>query len=583
MSDNDPQRPQILVVDDESIVVSLVKDALEDEDMVVEGVLTPDEALQCIARQTFDLIITDIRMPGMDGIELVRRAHESQPDLGVIFMTGYANLASAKNAIKQGAFDYIMKPFELSEIRQAVRNAIKIRGEVAAKSSEHELTRLSDLSEMLFTANERVPLITSSLKFIMMHQHSDCGSVLLRDKADEDCVEVSICGKDERRTTHSHSADIDAVIRTHFDELRYPLIISSLEDHPVYARNPKPELKPFLRPPWAKDGQPVVWVPIVRSSVMFGWLVLSIAGEAASIKEADLKFLAITASQLAITLENLALLEETQKAYANLKELQDETIRLETIATRGQMSAEIGHEMNNFIGVVAGNLSLLDFHIRKGTTKDLGKYVSAMTETIEKIKKFTANLMDLTPISSEKAVLSFDRLLSEVIDYLRPQKRFRDVKVQVTNLPADLPLEADTTQMQQLLYNIFNNAADAMVESPRKEITVSVERIEQEGRFRFSVTDTGCGIPKELLEKAFQERFTTKKTGHGFGLVVCKRIIQNHGGLLQVDSTPGLGTTIGIRFPIAGMKQPEEPTAREKKKASEEQVMIPSSVGFRVG
>ncbi len=115
-------------------------------------------------------------------------------------------------------------------------------------------------------------------------------------------------------------------------------------------------------------------------------------------------------------------MEETQKAYTGLKELQDETIRLEKIATRGQMSAEIGHELNNFLGVVAGNLQLLDVQLRKGNIGDLGRYVTAMSETIEKIKIFTANLMDLTPISSQKWVLSFGELMSEVIDYLRPQK-----------------------------------------------------------------------------------------------------------------------------------------------------------------
>jgi two-component system, NtrC family, sensor histidine kinase HydH len=248
------------------------------------------------------------------------------------------------------------------------------------------------------------------------------------------------------------------------------------------------------------------------------------------------------------------------------------------------MSAEIGHEMNNFVGVVAGNLSLLDFHIRKGNTKDLGKYVTAMVETIEKIKKFTANLMDLTPISSEKAVLSFDKLLTEVIDYLKPQKRYRDVSIRVDNLPDNLPFEADTTQIQQLLYNLFNNAADATQDSARREITVNIVRIDEDCYFRFVITDTGCGFPTDLLQKAFQERFTTKKLGHGFGLVVCKRIIENHGGRLQVDSSPGAGTTISILFPIAGMVQkPLDPVPTDTESDYDKAISVPAACGFRAG
>jgi two-component system sensor kinase FixL len=110
--------------------------------------------------------------------------------------------------------------------------------------------------------------------------------------------------------------------------------------------------------------------------------------------------------------------------------------------------------------------------------------------------------------------------------------------------------------MQQLLYNLFNNAADAMIDSPRKEIIVSVAIDQDRGTFTTKVTDTGCGFPADLLAKAFQERFTTKRTGHGFGLVVCKRIIENHGGTLHVDSTPGRGTTISIDFPLVNIAVP---------------------------
>jgi signal transduction histidine kinase/CheY-like chemotaxis protein len=550
MNEFQPIQPKILVVDDESIVVSLVRDALEDDDYLVETAGTPAEALDWVKRQHFDLIITDIRMPGMDGIEMVKRAHEDQPDMGVIFMTGYANLSSAKNAIKQGAYDYIMKPFELNEIRQAVRNAIKTRREFAAKSSEQELSRLSDLSQMLFTSNDRGSLITSSLKFIMMHQQSTCGSVLLLDMENDQCLEVTIRGNEQQQTTRPLNQAIMSVVHNDSMNLHQPFVVERIDNHPLFIVNPSPEMKELLASSWGDDNQSNIIIPITRNNTLYGWFTLETTDDTTQIKDADSKFLVITASQLAMTLENLFLLEETQKAYANLKELQDETIHLEKIAARGEMSAEIGHEMNNFIGVVAGNLSLLEFHLNKGNTGDLAKYIEAMSGTIEKIKTFTSNLMDLTPISSEKTVLSFDKLLCEVIEFVKPQKRFRGIQVQVQNMPKDIPFEADNTQMQQLLYNLFNNAADAMVDSQTKEIIVHVEMLSNDTQFRFTITDTGCGFAPELLQKAFQERFTTKKLGHGFGLVVCKRIIENHGGNLRVDSIPMERTSIIIDFPL---------------------------------
>ncbi len=543
-------RYRLLVVDDEAIVVSLVRDALEDEDYDIVTAMTGTDALSLIEQQSFDLLITDIRMPGMNGIDLVKAARDKQPELGVIFMTGYANLNSAKDAIKQGAFDYIMKPFELTEIRQAVRNGLKIRQAAAEKTSTTELTKLSNLNEMLFATNDRPSLVTSSLRFVMMNLHLSRGKAMFHDKNEDRCVGISVLGEQEKRFDLPETPVHVAVRNGAIENLQFPVLLNGLDEHPLYRANPTAEMRDLLNCGWDGPVGQLIVVPVVRNNELFGWFALCPNEQISQVREADLKFLTITAGQLAITLENLNLLEETQKAYSGLKELQDETVRLEKIATRGQMSAEIGHELNNFIGVVAGNLQLLEFHLKKGNYQDLGKYVTAMTGTIEKIKVFTANLMDLTPISSEKSVICFGKLMSEVIDYLRPQKRFQGVQIKVTGTNQHLPFEADSTQMQQLLYNLFNNAADAMVDRPKKEISVELAVVDQNG-FSISIKDTGCGFPPELLKRAFQERFTTKKLGHGFGLVVCKRIIENHGGKLVVESVENQGSTISIRFPLA--------------------------------
>ncbi len=550
MSDATEHKHPILVVDDETIVLSLVRDALEDEECVVTTSSTPEEALEHLGKQQFDLILTDIRMPRIDGIELVRRAREAQPDIGVIFMTGYANLASAKNAIKQGAFDYIMKPFELVEIRQAVRNAIKIRTDTVEKSSSQQLSHLSDLSQMLFTANDRPSLITSSLRFAMMHQRTTDGAILLWDWLKNDCLLITVTGGN----TASEKLT-DAPLAKAFDKTRpafhEPSLVTGRETHPFFQAKPPEALQAYLFPRWLGENDHMIVVPITRADSLHGWIMLKMVEDTVRIKEADAKFLAISASQLAITLENLSLLEQTQEAYAGLKELQDETIELEKMATRGQMSAEIGHELNNFLGVVAGNLSLLEVQLKRQRYEELPKYVAAMTETIEKIKTFTGSLMDLKQMSSHKVVLNFDKLLGEVIEYLRPQRRFQGVQLRLSPRPSDLPFEGDAIQIQQLLYNLFNNAADACVGRSQREISVEVVRPTSDDNFVFTIKDTGSGFSTELLKKAFQEKFTTKKTGHGFGLVVCKRIIDNHGGKLHVDSVADVGTTITITFPLA--------------------------------
>ncbi len=549
---------RILVVDDEEIVQSLVRDALEDEGYDVSTASDGHDALRILIDKPVELLITDIRMPGMDGIKLVERARDLHPGIGVIFITGYASLNSAKDAIKQGALDYVMKPFELHEIRQAVENAISKLEDTATTSSDQQLNSLSDLNHMLFTAGDKKSLITSSLKFAMMHLHSDRGAIVYTDDESGQYIMLNIDDNAQQEIELGHEP-LRSILKDKTPELpQEPALVSCLDDHPLYNLQSDPELAKFIMPPWMDGQHQMITLPVARADQIYGQLMLECEGDTVKLRQTDFKFLSITASQLAITLENLSLLEETRQAYARLKELQDETIELEKMAARGEMSAEIGHELNNFLGVVAGNVSLLEVHLQRGNYDKLDKYMKTVTSTIEKIKVFTGNLMDLRRISSKKEVVRFERLISEVVEYLRPQKRFRGVEIDIPKITGSFPFLADVTQIQQLLYNLFHNAADAMIDSETRRITITVDSNADQNTFQFSIRDTGKGFEPETLSQAFREKFTTKENGHGFGLVVCRRIIDNHGGELEVESSPGNGTCISIKFPLASeVAEPE--------------------------
>ena len=548
MTDATPKSCCILAVDDEEIVQSLVRDALEDEGHQVFTAANGYDALQILQTNRIDLLITDIRMPNMSGTDLAEQARALNPAIGIIFMTGYASLTSAKDAIKRGALDYVMKPFELAEIRLAVHNAIEKLS--SAASSHEQLTSLSDFSNMLFAAGDRRSLVTSSLRFAMMNLKCERGSALYYDGDRGEYVMFTDWAGESREDVIGreplHSMAYDGLLL----QFRDPILVTSQEEHPVYQKKPDPMLRPFLIPPWMTEQDQVIVVPVSRAATFHGLMVFAHNEDTVRIKQTDLKFLSFTASQLAISLENLLLLEEAQRAYGRLKELQDETIELEKMATRGVMSAEIGHELNNFLGVVIGNVEMLQHHLSNGHFDKLSKYVDTVTATLAKIRSFTENLMDLRSISSKEEIISIDRLLGEVVEYLRPQKRFRKVQILMPPDMASISFKADVTQIQQLLYNLFHNAADATVNCERREIRVGLVRELYADTFHLTMEDTGVGFDPESLAKAFHQRFTTKESGHGFGLMVCRRIIDKHGGKLDIESAPGKGTRLSITFPV---------------------------------
>ncbi len=551
MGEHDRSKSRILVVDDELVVVSLVKEALEEDGYTLSMATNGKEALGLMEQEEFDLIISDIRMPKMDGIELVSKARQIQPGISVIFMTAFANLDSAKDAIKQGAVDYIMKPFELHEMRQAVEQAFALREQAAKSDSDSHLEHLSDLNQVLYEVGDKRSLLIESLRFALVHSDADRGVVLHWSKDNTGFQVLSIVDESVADRQIPDEDISEALAQLQPGQFNEPLLAASLEEHPLHAMTQKCAAACEIFQDWFANAAQTATVPIKRADRLYGLLIIQLGDSSSASVKASLKLLNLSAAQLAISLENLELLDETQEAYQRLKALQDETIQLEKMATKGEMSAEIGHELNNFLGVVAGNLSLLQHQVKKNGVDGLDKYLHAIEENVDKIKTFTSNLMDLRSISTSKEVICFARLLAEVVDYLRPQKRFKGVQLDLGELPENIPFQADTTHVQQLLYNLFNNAADATRECDRREITARVDMPPDGTHFSFAITDSGSGIEPSLLEKAFNERFTTKEDGHGYGLVVCKRIIESHNGKLHIDSTVGKGTTIRIDFPLA--------------------------------
>jgi two-component system sensor kinase FixL len=118
-------------------------------------------------------------------------------------------------------------------------------------------------------------------------------------------------------------------------------------------------------------------------------------------------------------------------------------------------------------------------------------------------------------------------------------------------LPA---VSIDRVQIQQVLINLMKNAVEAMENSERRELTVSVGNIAPE-LVQVSVADTGLGISEDMAEKLFQPFVTTKATGMGMGLSICRGIIEAHGGRLWVEPNPGGGAVFCFNIPAA-----QEPT-----------------------
>jgi signal transduction histidine kinase len=532
---------KIAVVDDEEVMRRLVTEVLQGEGYEVLTFSNPFEALEKVKRVNFDLILTDLKMPEMDGIELIRSAHKVNPDIGAIFMTGYASLSSAREAVKEGAYDYILKPFDLNEVRNSVNKALEKQIAQQEKAREKELNRLLDLDKKMFRSGDLQGLLKLSLTFALIQSNSSKGSIVYLDEKNRNLKIVllddlaSQSFKEEKIVISSEMAE---VLNTKADLIQ----AQGLNEHLIFENLQKNCPDIHILKDLLKEGERAVSFSIRRGDKTLGLLTGGVV-----------KLLSIVTEQTALSLQNLLLLEESRQAYKELRELQEQLIQMEKMATRGQQSAEIGHELNNYLTVVMGNLQKLELSLNKGKIVELKNYLKLINEHLEKIVKFIQGLMDFSVLKTEKKKTDLSELIEKVLGFIQVLRRFKNINL-IKELDPRVPeLLMDTGQIQQLLYNLLNNSADAMGkrEGEGGTITVKTHYEQENNQVVMEVSDTGIGFDEKTKEKLFKTRFTTKEYGHGFGLLTCKRIVESHNGVIDAVSRPDQGATFTIGFSLS--------------------------------
>ena len=204
---------KILVIDDEPRMVDSLKTLLTMEGYQVVGEHDPIKALKKLDEDDFDLVITDIKMPGHDGIDILTRAHARDPFMGVILITGYASLDSARLAIDKGAFGYLTKPLEMDELKLAVAQSIEKRQielerlkllnelKVANETLELKLAQINALSaagNLLATTLDLREALTSILSLAIDVIGAKMGSVMILDPEKQELYIGASCGLEDR-------------------------------------------------------------------------------------------------------------------------------------------------------------------------------------------------------------------------------------------------------------------------------------------------------------------------------------------------------------------------------------------------
>jgi PAS domain S-box-containing protein len=223
------------------------------------------------------------------------------------------------------------------------------------------------------------------------------------------------------------------------------------------------------------------------------------------------------------------------------------------LATVGELAAGIAHELNNPLATVS--LRVEELLAALATDDSHRRRLVVIEGEVERMASLVANLLQFSRRGPQQiSTLSIREEVEWTLELIQYQFRKRGIEVR-HELAADVPpVHADRQQLRQVFLNLLTNALDAMPQGGTLTLRVAAAELTEDddsARVVVEIGDTGVGIPPEYLAKVAEPFFTTKEEGKGtgLGLAICKRIVQDHGGTLMIDSTVGQGTTVCVTLP----------------------------------
>jgi signal transduction histidine kinase len=235
-----------------------------------------------------------------------------------------------------------------------------------------------------------------------------------------------------------------------------------------------------------------------------------------------------------------------------LRQIERDALRAEQLAWAGQMAAGIAHEVRNPLTAIKLLVQALADG-RGGGTRLRPRDAQVLEEEIVRLEQIISTFLDFArPPRPDKKPVEVGPLVGQVADRVRARADLQGVAVEVSAPARPVVAELDPNQLQQVLYNLLFNALDAQPGGGRVRVTVADEDDPSgERAVTIRVEDDGPGLPAEVRDRVFEPFVSTKETGLGLGLSICRRIVEGHGGTIRAADREGGGTAFTVRLPTA--------------------------------
>lgn len=518
-------KAKILVVDDEPAVLMTVQAVLQLEGYDVDAVGDGNSALTAIRQNRYDLVLTDLKMPEVDGLGVLAEVRKCSPQTVTVIMTGFGSLGSAIEAVQLGAYEYLLKPTEVSELKQAVQRSLERK----------RLSEIDTLYRVSWTITrslepDRIAEEVSEAVRRVLGLANACLVSFVSDRQPSNCP---------------------ASLRSLFDD--QPLLEALRQGTIITADHEFPGLTA-----WRKNTGvgSFAFVPGISRERLVCVLCADNASQPYDFHASAQRFLEALAGQTALALENASLISELRRNNEELAAANHKLQELDKL--KSQFLSVATHELRTPLSVILGYNAMLAETLEGKIDDEQKQTLRESIAACKRLIRLVNSMLDITQIESGKMRMNFApadlrQIVSSVTTLFHHESRDRQIRL-VTEMPPRLPrLHIDAERIEQVLINLVGNALKFT--EPGGTITISAR---SRGELvEVGIKDTGIGIAPEDQARIFDEFAQIRRQaanrhrdGSGLGLAIARRIVEAHAGKIDVSSTPGAGSIFRFTIPI---------------------------------
>lgn len=525
--------PKILVVEDSEVQALEIRHLLESEGYQVSRAASAEDALATLNADVPDLIVADLNLPKMDGVELTRqvRMNARTRSVPVLMLTSESGRDGERLGLESGADAYVAKSRDGEPLLLRVKALLRSGGAVQPQTGAG-------------FRQARVVVLDSSATFRLHVQE-----IL----AKEGFAVTPLANRDEVLALARAGQEGDCIIVNLLD-VKFDGVAVCAELASIRNQGGDEDLSPFLIV--GVGGKSEAGQDVVRAAFEAG--ADDVVASSTDLELLRLRLKALIRRQLAQE-EARQLDSERRVAAEELAEARAALMQAQKMEAIGQLTGGIAHDFNNMLAGIIGGLNLLERRINAGRYDETKPLIAAALTSATRAASLTSRLLafgrrqslDIAPVDVNAAILSMSLLLERTMG--------ENINIDLSGAEGELWVLTDAAQLESALLNLAINARDAMPQGGALQVETEAKRLDADDAQEstagdyvvVTVRDSGKGMTSDVLEKVFDPFFTTKPIGQGtgLGLSMVYGFIRQSGGRIEIVSAPGKGTAVCLSLP----------------------------------